>query len=78
MNVVNIPLFLLNNLKLVAWYVRCLRQAFTILTNHGLVRLLVIHALLQNPITWRKVVELLEEEVLAIMPVRPEDKFLEE
>lgn len=47
-----------------------------VLTNHGLVILLVVHFLSQNFVAWPQFIELVEEELVAMMPAGEEEEEL--
>lgn len=49
-----------------------------VLTNHGLVKLLVVHALSQTSVAWPQSTELAEEELAAMIPAREEEGLVAE
>lgn len=53
----NIPFFLLKSLQLMVQYAQCARQVVVVITNHGLVQLLLMHAVARFQILWETFLE---------------------
>ena len=49
-----------------------------VLTNHGLVKLLVVHALSLTSVAWAQFTEVEEEELVAMIPTREDEEELME
>ena len=52
---------------------RCSRQMMAVLSNHGLVKLLVMHAISRLQVSWEELYGSLEEEVAAMVAAREEE-----
>lgn len=75
----NMPFFLLRSLQLMAHSAQRSRQVAVVITNHGLVRLLVMHVIGRFQIPWETFWDSTEEEIMATRATREEDpKAMEE
>lgn len=68
----NMYFFLLKSLQVMAQSARNSRQVMTVITNHGLVQLLVTHAIARFQIPWEIFWESTEEEIATIIVAREE------
>jgi hypothetical protein len=62
----NIPYFLLESLKSMTGSVRHSKHPQTCITNHGLIKLLVIHALRKRNATWHELIGHTETQGLEV------------
>jgi hypothetical protein len=65
---INMPYFLWNNVQRMARAAQCSCQPLKTLTNHGLVKLLVMHVLEKTPVSWSQFIRLSEEELAELIP----------
>ena len=67
----NMPFYLKSTLNWMSWLAKRDRSPVVSLTNHGLVRLLIINALLQMLVTWLQFIELPSNELTKMLTLQP-------